>query len=163
MEKIRKIIQKYPDKKGSNTDYLELAKKDERGVPLPFPVDNPVHRVKLLRGEFAKRDTEFHKDEQGVMLYFEEGDREVKYFVPMLNKEKKFHYLFERFQDIDEGAVLDMEFVKKGLKGFINVEEISTEHEAVGEKVGEEDDIPVVEDETNKGFDFGEEPDNWDN
>ena len=145
MEKIQKTLERYPDRV-SKSDFLELAKKDEKGVPRP----TGPHKVKLLRGEFAKRDTEFHQNEQGIMLYFEENGKEVKYFVPLLNKEGKFHYLFERFGEIEEGAELEIEFVKKGLKGFIDVRTAEEGKEVIQTDASDKD-IPVVEDENNSG------------
>ena len=128
-QKIQAVIKKHPDK-ANTSQYLELAKKDEKGVPRP----TGTHRVKLLRGDFTKRTTQHKGEQQGVMLIFDEDGVEKKYFVPMLNDEGSFHYLFEKFANIEEGTELEMEFVKEGMRGYIDVRPIR-----------DTDDIPVIE------------------
>ena len=64
----------------------------------------------------------------------------------MLNNDKKsvnygkFHYLFDRFQYIEEGTELEIEFVKSGLKGFIDVRIGFVKDETP-------DDVPTIEDD----------------
>lgn len=141
MELIKKALQAEPEKVNRAT-FLELAKKNEKGVP----TSTGVHTVKLLRGEEAtNNDYKTQKDVEGVKLFFEEDGIEKVYFVPKYYTDKnsdkygKFHYLFEKFADIDEGTMLEMEYVKKGLAGYVDVRAVG-----VG---GIEDDIPVIEDD----------------
>lgn len=159
MKKIKAVVEKYPDKVRIG-EFLQLAKKDERGVPQ----STGVHKVKLLRGEFGKRDTQYHHNQQGIELYFEEDGEEVKYFVPMWGDDKKFHYLFERFKDIEEGSMLELEYKREGKRGYIDVREIGGEEE-IDEDDGErklkkisKDDIPIIEeDDSNVPPEFHED------
>jgi hypothetical protein len=151
MDYIKNKIKNEPSKT-NRSNWLELAKKDERGVPMP----TGVHRVRLLRGEESRRTNFRGIDEEGIMLYFEEDGIEKQYFIPTYVSDKnsdnygKFHYLFENFANIEEGAELEMEYVKKGKAGFVNVK-------LVGKQQGYDDEtIPVIEDEDYKKT-FGEE------
>ena len=88
---------------------------------------------------------------EGVNLFFDEDGVEKKYFIPTYINDKnsdkygKFHYLFEKFADIEEGEMLEIEYVKKGLTGFVDVRRLEN-------KIPEYSDIPVInEDENNQG------------
>lgn len=143
METIKKMIQAEPENV-VRANFLELAKKDTRGLPQ----SNGVHHVKLLRGEEGEsKDFKTQKMVKGVWLYFEEDGMEKKYFVPTYyndkNSEKygKFYYLFEKFADIAEGSLLEIEYVKKGVTGYIDVRPEGSA------PVQDMNDIPVIEDE----------------
>lgn len=142
MESIKRALQSEPEKVNRAT-FLELAKKDDKGVPR----STGVHHVKLLRGEEAtNKDFKTQKDVEGVKLFFEEDGIEKVYFVPKYvvdkNSDKygKFHYLFEKFADIEEGSLLEIEFVKKGLAGYVDVR---------AEGISKVEEIPVIEDNIN--------------
>jgi hypothetical protein len=124
MKIIKEEINKYPERAGSNMGYLELAKKNERGIP----TSTGVHTVKLIGGEMGERTTKFNGTEEGIWLTFKENGEKVKYFVPKLGKNGNFHYLFEKFQNIEEGSMLEMEFQRSGNTCFIDVKEV--QHEA---------------------------------
>lgn len=146
MDLIKNTIAKEPDKitRGS---FLQLVRQEGKTT-----VSTGVHHVKLLRGEnSSKNNFKTGKPEEGVDLYFEEDGIEKKYFVPTYVNDKnsdkygKFHYLFEKFADIPEGSLLELEYIKKGITGFIDVR-------AKGGNVSSHvaqittDEIPVVED-----------------
>jgi hypothetical protein len=143
MELIKNKLAEEPDNV-VRASFLELAKKGENGVP----VSTGIHYVKLLRGETGvNKDYKTQKDVEGIWLFFEEDGIEKKYFVPEKyndknNEEKygKFYYLYERFADIPEGSNLEMQFVKKGMAGYIDVK-------VVNDKI-DTDDIPVINDGT---------------
>ena len=151
MKNIKDIVDKDPDKQNpSSGSFLELAKKDEGGVPR----GTGPHNVELIGGEITKRDTQFEQGQEGIMLKFKEEGEEKKYFVPKYNKNgSKFHYLFERFADIKEGETLILEFKKKGMKGFIDVQRMDDPEDTVNsdaaneafDEASEDEDIPVVE------------------
>ena len=140
MELIKTKLTAEPDKQNRG-NWLELAKKDERGVPMP----TGVHRVKLLKGEEDKKINFRGIEEDGIMLYFDEAGIEKKYFVPIYVNDKnsdnygKFHYLFEKFGQINEGSDLEMEYVRKGKAGYVDVRVVGKDNLSI-------DDIPVVED-----------------
>ena len=140
MKLIKDEVMASPEKVNRGS-FMEFCPKNEKGIP----TSNGVHRVKLLRGEEGtNKDYKTQKDVGGINLFFEENGVEKKYFVPKLNNDKnkdnygKFHYLFEKFADIEEGAFLDMEFVKKGMIGFIDV------RPSGGSPVVDTDEIPVI-------------------
>lgn len=149
MESLKKIMSKYPEKVSPNSEWLKLAIKEEgKGVQGTGP-----HLLKLLRGELAKKENyTTKKEEQGIMLFFEEGGKEKKYFIPMLDKEGKFHYLFEKFANIEEGEELILEYKKKdkSFKGFIDVKKKGEVLKTVSS-----DEIPIIEEENYEG-DFGD-------
>ena len=139
MELIKSKLSQEPENVVRES-FLELCPKDAKGIP----TSNGVHYVKLLRGENGvKKDYKTQKDVDGVWLYFDEGGVEKKYFIPEKYTDKnneenfgKFHYLFEKFATIKEGTNLEMEFVKKGMKGFVDVR-------VAGDSPN---DIPVIDD-----------------
>jgi hypothetical protein len=138
MDLIKKEIKNNPDKVVSRK-FLELAKKDSRGVP----VSTGVHKVKLLRGEEQEKENYRGIVEEGIMLYFDENGSEKQYFVPKFVSDKNsenygnFHYLYERFADIEEGEEIEMEFIKSGKIGYIDVRKLNVA----------DDSIPAVEEE----------------
>jgi hypothetical protein len=146
MELIKKEVEASPEK-ANRANFLELAKKDSKGIPQPHPSDNPIHIVKLLRGEEGTNKDFLGKEQEGVWLFFDENGIEKKYFVQKLvtdkNSEKygKFNYLFEKFADIEEDQMLEMEYVKKGMKGYVDVRPSGVV------PIVDVDDIPVIEDQ----------------
>lgn len=147
MELIKNKITKEPENV-IRVNFLELAKKDAKGIPQPYPVENPVHHVKLLRGEEGT-NKDFHgKEVEGVWLHFEEEGMEKKYFVPTYYNDKnsdkygKFYYLFEKFAEVPEGSLLEIEYIRKGASGYIDVRTESVNIPQVNS-----DDIPIVEDD----------------
>ncbi len=146
MNIIKNIIQKEPDKVNRGS-FLELAKKEGNTT-----VSTGIHQVKLLRGETGtKNNFMTGKPEEGIDLYFEEDGVEKKYFIPTYVNDKnsdkfgKFHYLFERFADIPEGSFLEMEYIKKGKSGFIDVRTGNPGLPTIS--VDGVNEIPVVEDD----------------
>lgn len=133
----------YPDKV-TKSEYLELAKKDERGVPR----STGVHIVTLLRSELFTKNDEYHRNEEGMNLYFDEDGIEKKYFISTYVTDRnspnfgKFHYLYQKFADIEEDTILEMEYIKKGIRGYVDVRL----HVSPGERKINNDEIPVIED-----------------
>ncbi|MBU3915758.1 hypothetical protein KKA14_09510, partial [bacterium] len=64
-----------------------------------------------------------------------------KYFVPTLGDDGKFHYLIERFAEIEEGTELILEYQRRegSVKGFINIKSAEEGVDAVSD-----DEIPIV-------------------
>ncbi|MCX6724221.1 MAG: hypothetical protein NT155_03580 [Candidatus Staskawiczbacteria bacterium] len=155
MDTIKRYLAQYPDRVTKN-DYLELAKKNEKGVPM----STGVHIVTLLKCENATRDTEYRGEEKGINLIVDEDGVEKKYFVPMFVTDKnspnygKFHYLFQKFEDIEEDTMLEMEFVRKGARGYVDVR-IHDVGNNIKDNKADTNDIPVIE-ETKDGHYKGE-------
>jgi hypothetical protein len=147
MEKLKKMVQDNPKLKSDKSEYLKLAVKEAKGgVKGTGP-----HSVKLLGCErTTNRDYQTQKEVKGVNLLFEEAGESKKYFVPILSDDGKFHYLIERFAEIEEGTELVLEYKRKegSFRGYIDVQLADEDQE---EKVGEKG-IPVIEeDETFEG------------
>jgi hypothetical protein len=125
MEKLKKLLEKNPQLRSSRSEYLVLAVKEGDVVKSTGP-----HRVKLLGCEGAtKEDYMTGKKVRGVNLLFEEKGEKKKYFVPLLGEDKKFHYLIERFAEIEEGTELILEYKRKkgSPRGFIDVQIVGQE------------------------------------
>jgi len=146
MEKLSKLTKDNPELKSNRSDYLKLAVKEGNAVR-----GTGKHKVKLMGCENAvNKEYQTQKEIKGVNLLFEEEGQPKKYFVPTLADDGKFHYLIERFADIEEGTELILEYQRKegSVKGFINVRLVEEE----GVDVAKDEGIPVInEDEASEG------------
>lgn len=118
--------------KEENRKYLKLAVKDERGVP----VSTGKHYVKFAGEEFVNDITVFlskdnHIKVQGFRYKFIEDNEEVYYDVPLYDREfykdqknRVYHYLLDKFADIDIGDDLIIRYVKDGSSGYIDVKKV---------------------------------------
>lgn len=170
MDKLSNLIKGRPDLKSDRSEYLKLAVKEGKIVRGTGP-----HRVKLMGCENAtNKDYMTQREVKGVNLLFEENGIPKKYFVPTLGDDDKFHYLIERFAEIEEGTELILEYQRRegSAKGFINVQVAEAKEPVVdisepkfpnkerggieipeGGEIPEGDpsdygEIPIVEDET---------------
>lgn len=142
MEKLQKLVKNNPNLKSDKSTFLKLAIREGNVVKSTGP-----HRVKLMSCENAiNKDYKTQKQIKGVNLLFEENGEPKKYFVPILGDDGKFHYLIERFAEIEEGTELILEYQRRegSVKGFINVEMVGEER--VEQPTGEEE-IPIIEEE----------------
>ena len=120
MDKLQKLVGGNPKLKSDRSDYLKLAVKEGKVVRGTGP-----HKVKLVGCENAtNKDYKTQKDVKGVNLLFEEKGVSKKYFVPTLGDDGKFHYLIERFADLEEGTELILEYKRRegSARGFIDVQ-----------------------------------------
>lgn len=156
MEKLQKLVEKNPKFKSDRSEYLKLAVKEGNAVRGTGP-----HHVKLVGCENAtNKDYQTQKEVKGVNLLFEEAGLVKKYFIPTLGDDGKFHYLIERFAEIEEGTDLILEYKRKegSVKGFIDVQSPGKASSDSGEEVisidegekspkedVEDEEIPVVE------------------
>ena len=144
MEKLSKLVNDNPKLKSDRSDYLKLAVKEGNAVR-----GTGAHKVKLIGCENAtNKNYQTQKPVKGVNLLFEENGEPKKYFVPTLGDDGKFHYLIERFAEIEEGKELIMEYTRRegSVKGFINVEIVGEEKERVDQPITDEE-IPVINEE----------------
>ena len=142
MEKLSKLVNDNPKLKSDRSDYLKLAVKEGNAVRSTGP-----HKLRLIGCENAtNKDYQTQKQIKGVNLLFEENGEQKKYFIPTLGDDGKFHYLIERFAEIEEGTELILEYQRRegSVRGFINVEVAG--EEGVEQPTGEEE-IPIIEDE----------------
>ena len=143
MEKLHKLVSDNPKLQSDKSEFLKLAVKEGDAVRGTGP-----HKVKLVGcANATNKDYRTQKEVKGVNLLFEEKGAQKKYFVPTLGNDGKFHYLIERFAEIEEGTELILEYQRRegSVKGFINVEVVGGEGDGVD--VAEEKEIPVVEEE----------------
>ena len=141
MEKLSKLVSDNPKLKSDRSDYLKLAVKEGNAVRSTGP-----HKLRLIGCENAiNKDYKTQEQVKGVNLLFEENGEPKKYFVPTLGEIGCFHYLIERFADIEEGAELILEYKRRegSVRGFIDVR---LAEEKVEQPAGEEE-IPIIEDE----------------
>jgi len=148
MEKLQKLVNQNPTLKSNKSEYLKLAIKEGNAVRGTGP-----HKVKLVGCENAiNKDYQTQKEIKGVNLLFEEDGQPKKYFVPTLGDDGKFHYLIEKFADIEEGTDLILEYRRKegSVRGFISVEIVE------GEETLDDGELPIInekEDEIIEGDD----------
>lgn len=139
MEKLQKLVDSSPKLKSDRSEFLKLAVKEGKTVKGTGP-----HKVKLVGCENAvNKDYQTQKEVKGVNLLFEEEGKPKKYFVPTLGDDGKFHYLIERFAEIEEGTELILEYQRRegSVRGFINVELAENEKRVDTTK---DDEIPIV-------------------
>lgn len=133
--------------------YLELAKKDDSGVPR----STGIHRVRLIKDELVKDVSVYVGKEkvikvQGIRYYFFEDGEEKIYDVPLYQKDyylalakkepnppKKYHYLLDKFAEIDEGDEIEIEYVQKGFgDGYIDVRKVENGVDGVVDVSGDD-------------------------
>ena len=129
---------------------LELAKKDEQDIPQ----STGKHLVTILRDE-KRTDIRLYtssngfKEVTGIRYWFNEDGVEKYYDIPLIDKNDKPHYLIARFADINEGDKLEMEYIKKGKGGFIEITKVgsaSGELPIVNLDESDEDPAPSLDD-----------------
>jgi hypothetical protein len=140
MSETEKIIKKLEEQGFESplpkTRRLNLAEKDERGIPR----STGKHYLIFLRDEFRKDIKVFTGktksiDVQGIRYYFKEGDDEVYYDVPLYPKtfyqgkakDKKYNYLLDAFKKLKEGDRCTVEYVKTPTSGFIKVKKVDVD------------------------------------
>ena len=120
---------------------LELAKKDDKGVP----VSTGQHMVKILRDE--RRDdiheftgTKSFKEVVGIRYWFDENGVEKYYDVPLFKKGTKDepNYLISKFGELEEGDKIVIEFVKNGDRGFIDIKKVDADIPSINLDEGDE-------------------------
>lgn len=143
MDKLSKLIEGNPKLKSNKSEYLKLAVKEGDAVRGTGP-----HKVKLVGCENAmNKDYRTQKQVKGINLLFEDTGETKKYFIPTLGDDGKFHYLIERFAEINEGTELILEYKRKegSVRGFIDVQ-LAEDTGGVGPDISDEE-IPIVEED----------------
>jgi hypothetical protein len=122
---------------------LELAKKDENGVPRT----TGKHICTILRDEKRIDIREYtgassYKEVTGIRYWFNDNGVERFYDVPLFAKgtADKPHYLISAFAELNEGDKVSLEYIKKGDKGFVEVQKVGSGNTTTHEG----DEIPVI-------------------
>jgi len=115
---------------------LELAKKDERGIPQ----STGKHLVTILRDERKDDIREYtgqssFKEVVGIRYWFDENGTEKYYDVPLFMKGTKDQpdYRLAKFSELNEGDKITLEYIRKGERGFIDVKKVGEELPTVNE------------------------------
>jgi len=138
------------------------------------------HTVKILRS--GKGIVNIKNPRTGVLephiwVWFEEKGSEVRYSIPVKNKQGGIHYLIERFSTLEEGDIIILEGKKRAneigqVTSFISVQKATTDAEPtievpengeilIGESLKSqikdpwsipEEEIPIIEEEEHGDF-----------
>lgn len=123
-------------KKANITPKLKLAIRGPKGVQGTGP-----HRVKLLADkEAVGTDPMTGKERDEIAYLVEENDQKKSYRVPKFGKDGQIHYLVQILAGYDENDEVILEYMRKGIKGYINVLPVK----GSSQKEVEEDDIPII-------------------
>lgn len=81
-----------------------------------------AHKVKAIEDKIVQGIDRNTGKEIYLMRYiFEENGEKKRYDVPVKDKQGDCHYLIERLAEVNEGEEITLEYVRKGLKGYIDV------------------------------------------
>lgn len=138
-------------KKANIVPRLQLAiqLKDEQGNKKGVKGTGP-HRVKLISDKIVK-GTEYQTGTERYEIEYllEENGEKKKYRVPMKDKNGEIHYLIQRFAEIPEGTEVILEYQRKGLKGYIDIQVVG-EQEIKDIEEDIDEDIPIINPEENE-------------
>lgn len=124
--------------------FLRLAtKKEGKGTESTGP-----HKVKIIGDEVIK-DKDFSGNEIFKVRYtLEENGVKKRYDVAVKNDKGELSYLVQKLADIPEGTEITLEYVRKGLKGYIDVR---TQAEEIAKD--SESEMPVIQEKEELAFD----------
>lgn len=121
MEKSLELI-----KKANVTPILRLAQQNENGTVQ----GTGRHIVTLVKDALAKRvNPRTGKEEYIIWYYVKENDIEKRYAVPVKDTNGELHYLIQRLGVLKPGTQVALEYKRKGIKGYIDVEVLSEDSE----------------------------------
>lgn len=104
------------------------------------------HKVKLISDKIVK-GTEYQtgKERYEVKYLVEEDGEKKSYSVAMKDQNDEVHYLVQRLAEVPEGTEVILEYKRRGLKGYIDVQVVGEEPSISSPDVLDEE-IPVIED-----------------
>ena len=144
MEQSKSIIQK-----AGIVPFLQLAEKLEGGGVK----GTGAHKVKIISDKVVKgTDYQTNEERYEVQYLVEENGQKKKYKVPVKDKNGEVHYLVQRLAEIEEGTEIILEYKRRGLKGYIDVQRANL---ITPEKVATEE-IPIIEEDEKIPSDSGE-------
>lgn len=110
MNELKEMFEENKDKMPERADYLTFKGTGK-------------HTLRFTGMEKGNNsDYQTGKDVEGYFLMFDEDGVSKKYFTPIIDKNSdKYHYLIVKFRDIEIGDELEMEYVAKGVRGYIEV------------------------------------------
>ncbi|MEM5871468.1 MAG: hypothetical protein QW051_01205 [Candidatus Aenigmatarchaeota archaeon] len=104
----------------SSEEFLKLARKENNKN-----VSNGIFRLQLLNDELGIRtNPRTGVSEKVVVYHFIDPKTKMryKYAVPIYDKNKKLHYLIKRLGVLPENTIIDIQYVSKGIGGYIDVQ-----------------------------------------
>jgi len=136
----KQLLKKATEQGAISLPYLQLAVRKENEEGKMVVVGTGKHRVKFISDKTIKGTDYRTKIERPEVEYiFEENGQKKRYSVPVKNEEGKLHYLIERMADVNYGEEITLEYQRKGVKGFIDVERVIDQGDI------KDEDIPIIE------------------
>lgn len=110
MQELKEEFKNNPDKMPERSEFMKFKGTGK-------------HTLRFTGMEKGNNnDYQTGKDVEGYFLMFDEDGVSKKYFTPIIDKNSdKYHYLIVKFRDIEIGDELEMEYVAKGVRGYIEV------------------------------------------
>lgn len=110
MQELKEEFKNNPDKMPERSEFMKFKGTGK-------------HTLRFTGMEKGNNnDYQTGKDVEGYFLMFDEDGVSKKYFTPIIDKNSdKYHYLIVKFRDIEIGDELEMEYIAKGVKGYIEV------------------------------------------
>ena len=137
--------------------FLQLAVRKENTEGKMTVVGTGKHRVKFISSKTVMgKEYQTGLEREEVQYIFEEKGQQKKYNVPIKDVNGEVHYLVQRMADVEYGEEIILEYVRKGLKGFIMTERVLGQNPVPASEVKKED-IPIVEENPGEDASF-EEP-----
>jgi len=104
-----------------------------------------VHKVKFVSDEKINF-TPYKKTTKvdGIKYTFEENKVNKIMIKELLNSDGKLNYFIEKMREFEYGEELSLEYVKKGITGFVNINKEGESSEPK-EEIIDINDIPVIE------------------
>lgn len=135
-------------KKAGIIPFLQLATKRQGGGT----DSTGPHSVVLIEDKIIK-GTDYQTGKQIFMVRYvvEENGEKKRYEVPVKDRNGEVHYLIQRMSQYQEGETVVMEYVRKGMKGYIDVRK-PDKPEGVPTINSDGEEIPVVEDKPDEIF-----------
>lgn len=115
MKISQQLLQQHPSE-----EFLKLARKENNKN-----VSNGVFRLQLLNDELGIRTNPRTGITEKVVVYHfidPKTKMRYKYAVPIYDKNKQLHYLIKRLGILPENTIIDIQYVSKGIGGYIDVQ-----------------------------------------
>ena len=150
VKRANKIMTKSQEivKQANIIPFLQLAVRKENAEGKMVVVGTGKHRVKFISDKVIMgSDYQTREERPEVQYIFEEKGQQKKYNVPVKNENGEVHYFVQRMADVEYGEEIILEYIRKGVRGFIMTERVLEQSPRPASEV-EDSDIPIIEDES---------------
>ena len=145
--KTNEYIQKAKDE-GVLVPRLSLAEKitDDYGK-LKGTRSTGKHKVKFISDKVIKgKDFNTGNERHEMEYIFEENGNNYSYSKPLRDDNGKVYYFIQKMDEFNYGDTLILEYVPKGLNGYIDIKKVDGEQEETTDEPAS-DDIPIIEED----------------